>query len=148
MAVPAVAAGLKAIQASAGVTGLTVRASSIAGAGLGVFAERDFPAGQVVAVYMGHLLSEQEIEEALSSTDDHAFSYTMYLAEGVWIDAETIPSNVARYINDHRDASRLNCAFIKKPQLLLAEVATLRDIRVGEELFVSYGPHYWAQPLA
>ena len=56
------------------------------------------------------------------------------------------PTNLqikARYINDCLDPTRHNVTFVLDPTHDRAAVVTLRDIDVGEELYVSYGQAYW-----
>jgi len=56
------------------------------------------------------------------------------------------PSNVnikARYINDCLETKRYNVKYVLDPKMERAAVVSLRDIKAGEELFVSYGQYYW-----
>lgn len=126
-------------------TGLMVKASTIAGAGLGLFAERAFAEGEVVCVYTGILLTRNEVIELGSHGDDwpDRLQFVMGFPEHeVCIDSPPggLPS---RFINDNDDRSRLNVRFVKRERLLLAEVVALRDLAPGEELFADYGPEFW-----
>lgn len=56
------------------------------------------------------------------------------------------PSNLsikARYINDCLDERSYNVAFVMDSIMERAAIVTLRDIKAGEEIFVSYGQAYW-----
>ena len=56
------------------------------------------------------------------------------------------PSNLhikARYINDCLEERSHNVAFVMDPVMERAAIVALRDIKAGEELFVSYGQAYW-----
>ena len=48
-----------------------------------------------------------------------------------------------RYVNDNVDPSRLNCKFEKVPARGKAFVVSTRELRAGEELFLSYGRGHW-----
>jgi len=61
----------------------------------------------------------------------------------VWIDAESDPTILARYINDPLLPLAYNVKFVKRPESSHAEVVATRDIVEGEELFVDYGAGYW-----
>ena len=53
--------------------------------------------------------------------------------------------NLIRYINDCINPAGYNAVFQKQPELGMAYVVALRDIEVGEEIFVDYGKWYWAK---
>lgn len=59
------------------------------------------------------------------------------------MDAGPHPDVLARYINDHIDASRHNVKFVKLKSELRALVLATGPIRAGEEVFASYGAVYW-----
>jgi hypothetical protein len=64
-----------------------------------------------------------------------------------FIDALPTKDVLARFINDPRLEERYNVAFehIKEPDVWHCPVVAQRDIAIGEELFVSYGPRYWSE---
>jgi len=103
----------------------------------GLFANEEIKAGQVICQYVGNVL---RTKEALKLVDK---SYLMRLGEQVYVDAKHSPYCLARYINDCRNPAGYNATFIKDPRLQCAWVTALRDIAVGEEIFVDYGKWYW-----
>ena len=69
--------------------------------------------------------------------------YLMRLGPEVYVDARLHPRLPARYINDARDPEGVNLIFDKRPKDGKAIVYAIRDIDSGEELYASYGRHYW-----
>ena len=75
----------------------------------------------------------------------------MRLGEQCYIDArEKGPDGgtpcIARYINDCINPAGINVRFDKMPLATpypCANVVAIRDIEIGEELFVDYGKWYW-----
>lgn len=70
-----------------------------------------------------------------------------------FVDALPTTNVLGRYINDPIGPSgsvneeRCNVKFshIQQPGIWHCPVIALRDIEEGEELFISYGPRYWAE---
>ncbi|KAL4162934.1 hypothetical protein PRNP1_003466 [Phytophthora ramorum] len=118
--------------------GVEVRDSTIPGAGKGLFATRKHPQGSIVCEYTGVVLPNRE---AWKLPDK---SFLMKLGDGKYIDALNCPEVLARYINDCRGhRGGFNVHFDKRPQEDKALVVAMRDIRLGEEIFVDYGRRYW-----
>jgi hypothetical protein len=128
---------------------LSPRQSGIPGAGLGLFytpSIRD-PAGSVggavvssgdTLCYMtGHL---HTFHSAKTVTDR---TYLLLLHGDNLVDSGPLLQIKARYINDPLNENYVNCKFV--PEQDRAAVVATRDIEIGEELFVSYGPGYWSQ---
>ena len=69
-----------------------------------------------------------------------------------YVDASLEDSCYVRYCNDNRDVEDGNNAIFEKeahPIVALHDkcyVVALRDIKVDEEIFVSYGDSYWNEP--
>lgn len=121
---------------------LLVAASSIPGAGLGVFAGRSFDEGEVTCVYTGIRLTTLE---ALRTPD---WRYLVVLGknrrgERVWIDARPTLEVVARYINHHFEPGRRNIAPEPVPDEAKWLMRASRPICAGEELYYDYGAIHW-----
>ena len=118
--------------------GVEVRPSRIRGAGDGLFASRDFAAGEALGEYYGLVLTLLQA---------HNLEDRDYLMGGFGInahvDAKFALDAPARYVNDHFDASRLNAHFVKDRQRRRAALIASRPIRRGEEVYASYGESYW-----
>mmetsp|Transcript_17100 Transcript_17100/g.37074 ORF Transcript_17100/g.37074 Transcript_17100/m.37074 type:complete len:317 (+) Transcript_17100:21-971(+) len=124
--------------------------STIEDAGNGLFAMISIPKGDVICYYTGYRHDYQSQKRLRDR------SYVLKLQNG-WpkhdrrndgfVDALPCKSVLARYINDPRCEERCNVKFdhIQEPGVWHCPVIALRDIEVGEELFISYGPRYWAE---
>jgi len=119
--------------------GVEPRPSLIDGAGQGLFATRDFGAGELLCVYRG-----KKVPLAASMRGEAGSSDYRMGGFGLFsVDATDAPEVLARYINDHADVRCLSVKFVKLVREYTALVVALRDIAAGEELFVSYGEVYW-----
>jgi hypothetical protein len=119
--------------------GIEVRASGIAGAGLGVFAKTRLPRKTTLAYYRGEDLSQEQYDARYPSGT--LAQYVLQLSQDVFVDArDPSLSNWTRYINDPKGSEkrRANVQFTQSGGL-----RTLRSIAPGEELLVSYGPYYF-----
>jgi hypothetical protein len=129
---------------------LKVSPSTIEGAGNGLFASSPIPKGETICHYTGYRHDYQSQKRLRDR------SYILKLQNG-WpkfdrkndgfVDALPCPEVLARYINDPRREDKCNVKFehIQQPGIWHCPVVALRDIDVGEELFVSYGPRYWVE---
>lgn len=119
---------------------LEVRASSIPGAGNGLFTQTDIPKGFRIVEYKGEIRTWHEARL------DHTNAYIYFLKPNYVIDARNAPKSLARHCNDAEGLTRAkgksNNAKFEADGLRVFLVA-LRDITAGEELFVSYGKRYW-----
>ena len=121
---------------------LAVRASTVSGAGQGLFAARPFRKDELLCVYSGTPVSLAEAMRR-QQAGDHG-DYVMGGFGPNWrVDAGPHPGVKARYINDNFDAGRINARFVKLKADRVALVLAERDIEAGEEVFASYGEGYW-----
>ena len=119
--------------------GVEVRRSRIPRSGDGLFASRDFAAGEQLGEYRGRVLSLLQATR-LEDRD--------YLMGGFGInshvDARFALDAPARYVNDNFDKSKLNAEFEKDKAAKRAKLVATRAIRRGEEIYASYGESYWS----
>ena len=127
---------------------LEVKTSEIPNAGLGLFTATAVPNGSVVTEYYGHL---HTLRTARNSPDKR---YQILLPPSPFLlpssplildcssmsDFSSLP---ARYINDPRSLSFLNCVFVPNQAALCVDVVAIRDLTPGEEIYVDYGEAYW-----
>lgn len=120
--------------------GLEVKRSTIPGAGLGLFAVREFIAGERVAQYDGERLSSEEYQQRYEGQP--MGTYGIELDDDVVLDARRTDSGVARYACDyHGSKNGPNAEFVvffEKSGGEVWIVATKR-IKPGDEIFVDYG---------
>lgn len=138
---------------------MSVRASSIANAGLGVFATDVIFENQIVTgcTYGGDVLT---FVEARCTTNK---DYLMALHFNVHVDAScrSCLGYLGRYVNDLRGGDgdeeqknekreftlsskkENNVVFVKDVESRSASLKALRAIAVGEELTAAYGEQYW-----
>lgn len=117
-----------------------VQLSTIAGAGLGLFATRDFKRGDVIAPYSGELVS--------NDTDAANDNYILQINQ-TWSVTPKNPekSGVGRYANTDRSGVNNNARFAKQPKLLQVLIKATKTIKAGQEILVPYGP-YFQWPVA
>jgi SET domain-containing protein len=118
--------------------------SQIKGSGLGVFTEDDILEDTIIGEYRGELI------ESFEQIDN---DYYYQLIEpnketgqkGLGVDASKLPRCYMAMINDATLDKKYenNCMFEDDIENKKVYVITTRDIKAGEELFVSYGDSYW-----
>jgi hypothetical protein len=116
--------------------GLRVTKSTVAKAGLGLFAAKDFSKGQHVADYTG--------DQLLLRTDNSGGEYVLQMSKREGIDASRTNSGYGRWANDPKGSdNRANTEFVVNTQYRTGRLRTTRAVKKGEELFVAYGVDYW-----
>ncbi|MCL1888252.1 MAG: SET domain-containing protein-lysine N-methyltransferase [Kiritimatiellaeota bacterium] len=108
---------------------LRVGRSGVAGAGRGVFARVDLPAGTRVAEYTGVVCDDKDY--ALEDEGDYVVLFSV--GRGRVIDPRKGGGSVARWINHSCDP---NCAAAQEGGRIFIE--TLRPVATGGELFYDY----------
>lgn len=110
------------------VYNLDIYTSTIPDAGLGVFANEDIMACEHIDFYTGDRMSFPMSK------------YYFQIEDGIGIDAGSYPRCYMAMINDGFEKNNCKFAVAKDKQV---SVWSIRDIKKGEELFVSYGDNYW-----
>lgn len=118
--------------------GVKVAESTIAGAGLGLFATRRLKKDQVVCPYLGGICEESTIRRLYGL---NTAVYAVQLTAGVTENAD-ICRGIGSLCN-HKTRG-FNCRLAKYKHRTV--VRAVRDIKAGTELFVSYGSDYRFQP--
>lgn len=117
---------------------ISVRQSPVHGNG--VFATENIPAGTLICIYRGELISAEEADrrsEARSPNLPASPIYIFEIDENFCIDAtNTGTENPARFINH---SCNENCEAIWNERERRLEIRALRDIVAGEELSFDYG---------
>jgi SET domain-containing protein len=118
--------------------------SQIKDAGLGVFTDEDILENTIIDEYRGELIESFE-------SVDNPYYYEIIEPNkennqlGIGVDASKLPRCYTAMINDASFEKDLqnNCEFQDDIEKKTVYVVTIRDIKAGEELFVSYGDNYW-----
>lgn len=118
-------------------SGLSIKKSSIPGAGLGVFAERDFPKGTRFGPYTGEITDNVTGDNWIYSW--HVYDLNARLKH--YIDgSQKNVSNWLRYINCPRTVDEENLYLFQFNDEIY--YVTYECIKRGTELLIWYGPGY------
>lgn len=138
--------------------GVQVRTSSIANAGLGLWADRDFAPYDIITEYTGAVISKKQMVQL---TVQHRFQYVAQMTNDLYIDGfrfDDVSRACGSMANDPRDSKRYNSRLYasnpppsirpevrkgRKTRLRLFLVA-IRSIPKGSEVFFGYGKEYWS----
>jgi hypothetical protein len=147
---------------------VSIRLSSIPGAGAGVFAEEDVPKNEVLTEYWGRL---KDRKEALKLREEKKDTHlrTMGFRQGALDGRITEEMRIEDYLEGHRVGSFINCppegvqanceyivkewdgGAVRNGSVFVAQrvfLQTTRAVLAGEELFVKYGRTYESLHLA
>lgn len=122
---------------------LLVKRSKLPKAGKGLFTKRDIKKGERFVEYLGEIVTEAELDRR---AEKDIYGYAFYISKKKCIDAFYTPNELARYANDAKGLNKVkglnnNCSYLvyKNSGWIEAE----KNIKAGEEIFVSYGAEYW-----
>jgi len=121
---------------------LTIKKSTVPGAGKGLFTKVPIKKGTLIVEYKGEILTWKEVE----AMAEYRIGYVFFVYNTHVIDAWNYKRSLARYANDARGLVRLpgvnnNCEYHVFRRRVF--IRALRDIPAGSELFVAYGSEYW-----
>lgn len=122
---------------------LIVKKSQLPNAGKGLFTTTPIKKGEKVIEYKGEIIDWKEYEKRVTEDKD---GYLFFINKKTCIDAWNTPQHKARYANDAQGLSKTkglknNCVYeVEKNQCF---IVTTRDVKAGEEIFVSYTKEYW-----
>jgi hypothetical protein len=122
-------------------SGLRIRPSTIPGAGRGLFTTRPFMAGELVTHYTGDLADTPETRALVAPSH-----YVASVTHDRLVDAARTNTEPGRMINSPAASGRgTNCTWSVYPRgSNHIRITASEDIPTGTELFVGYGPQYWA----
>ena len=113
-----------------------IKASTIEGVGMGLFAKERIEVEDTIGYYTGKVINEKEFYR-----EDRPFNaYILWVCKTCIIDGEGEGSNYTRYIN-HSDEP--NAFLVVSSRWKTARFEALRTIEPGEEIFFDYGDDYW-----
>jgi SET domain-containing protein len=119
-----------------------VKKSSLPNAGNGLFVKIDFKKGEMITEYKGRRRTWAQVE------NDADNGYIFHIDDDNVIDAQKNVNTFGRYANDaaglHRVSGlRNNAEYIEESNRVF--IRATRNIKAGNEVFVSYGKRYWKQ---
>lgn len=122
---------------------LLVKTSKLPKSGKGLFTSKPIKEGAKVIEYKGEIIPWKEYQKRVDNNKD---GYLFYVNRSKCIDAFPTPQYKARFANDAEGLSRVkgfknNCVY--EVQDGKCFIVTTRDIKAGEEIFVSYTKEYW-----
>eukprot|EP00957_Ditylum_brightwellii_P131735 10046936-Ditylum_brightwellii.AAC.1 len=98
------------------------------------------PSGSIICYYTGHrhnFFSQKYLQDR---------SYLLNVTGDFLVDSKDLLQIKARYVNDPLNSKLINCTFVPDYEdCYRCKLVAKRNIRCGEELFVSYGQYYWVQ---
>jgi SET domain-containing protein len=122
---------------------LVVKRSKLPKAGKGLYTKRDIKKGERFVEYLGEVVTEAELDRR---AEKDIYGYAFFITKNKCIDAFYTPDELARYANDAKGLTKIkglnnNCSYVvyKNSGWIAAE----KNIKAGEEIFVSYGSEYW-----
>ena len=122
---------------------LLVKTSLLPNAGKGLFTDKAIKKDSKIIEYKGEIIDWKEYTKRVKEDKD---GYLFFISNNRCIDAYPTPRYKARYANDAEGLSRVkglkNNAVYEIFDNKCFIVAT-RDIKAGEEIFVSYTKEYW-----
>ena len=121
---------------------LYIQQSQIPNSGKGLFTAIKIYKDEVITVFKGKILSDSEAETIAKSGNDQ---YFINLLDGTILDSNPVAC-FAKYANDASGFS--SSEFKNNAKIALDDeenicLIALKNIKVSEEIFCSYGKSYW-----
>lgn len=121
---------------------LYIQESQLLNSGKGLFTAIDIFKEEIISVFKGEILSDEEAEKSVKSGND---GYFMNLLNGKILDCKNTYC-FAKYANDAKGLSKSD--FKNNAKITLDEdgnvcLIALKKIKSGEEIFCDYGKKYW-----
>ncbi len=121
---------------------LYIDPSQIPNAGMGLFTAIKIYKNEIIAFFDGEILNEAEQKKRIQQNNQ---GYFVVLINGKILDSIHTEC-FAKYANDANGTSKShfkNNAFISLNENDKPCIVAARSIKVGEEIFCSYGDNYW-----
>ena len=117
-------------------------ASQIQNAGNGLYTAIDIYKNEIISLFKGEIVSNKEAEKRAQQNNDN---YFINLLDGTIMDS-MYTDCYAKYANDTEGVSNSN--FKNNAEITLDDdnnvcLKALKKIKLGEEVFCSYGKAYW-----
>lgn len=122
---------------------LLVKTSKLPNAGKGLFTDKPIKKDSKIIEYKGEIIDWKEYEKRVLEDKD---GYLFYINKKRCIDAFSTPKHKARYANDAEGIGRVKGLKNNAEYEIIGDqcfIVAERDIKAGEEIFVSYSKEYW-----
>lgn len=121
---------------------MTIKKSTLPGAGKGLFTKVFIPKGTRIVEYKGKIVTWKEVEKMA----DDRNGYVFFFNNKYCIDAWKTKKGIAHYANDARGIVRLdgvgnNAEYVTEKKRCYIEA--VKDIPANSEILVGYGAEYW-----
>ncbi len=121
---------------------LYIQDSQITNAGKGLFTAIDIYPNEIISLFKGEILTDNEAQKRVSEGND---KYFMNMLDGTILDAMNVDC-FAKYANDAEAFSKLE--FKNNSKITLDDnnnvcIVATKKIKSGQEIFCSYGAKYW-----
>ena len=121
---------------------LYIQDSQITNAGKGLFTAIDIYPNEIISLFKGEILTDNEAQKRVSEGNDR---YFINMLDGSILDSMNVDC-FAKYANDAEAFSK--SLFKNNAKIALDEennvcVIAIRNIKSGSEIFCSYGKKYW-----
>jgi len=124
---------------------LSIKKSQVPSAGHGLWAEKNFKRGEIIVKYEGEKITWKECERRNQEQEGYG-DYYFFISKTNCIDAQHTTWAQGRYANDASGLIRIKgLRNNARYEIINGEVVikASRNIKSGEEIFVSYGRSYW-----
>lgn len=129
--------------------GICIQPSTLSGAGLGLFAAQAFSGGSKITGYAGKLISREDaLLRRQNGQDSHIvrageFAFHSHYVDGIAADQLKMGMYGGSACN-HKPGMEANARLVHfDPPNERVEIQAIRNIGIGEEIFVDYGRTYW-----
>lgn len=121
---------------------LYIQDSQITNAGKGLFTAIDIYPNEIISIFKGEILTEEEAQKRVSKGNDR---YFINMLDGSILDSMNIDC-FAKYANDAEAFSKLE--FKNNSKIALDDddnvcIIATKKIKSEQEIFCSYGSKYW-----
>ena len=122
---------------------LIVKTSLLPNAGKGLFTDKAIKKDSKIIEYKGEIIDWKEYTKRVKEDKD---GYLFFISNKRCIDAFSTPRYKARFANDAEGLSRVKGLKNNAVYEVFDDkcfIVSTRDIKAGEEIFVSYTKEYW-----
>jgi len=123
---------------------LVVKKSQLPKSGKGLYTLENIPKGEYIIEYKGEIITDKEATRR--AAEDDCYGYMFYINKNRCIDAYYTTEHKARYANDAAGLGRVEDLKNNSVYETIDKkcfIKSTRNIKAGEEIFVSYGKEYW-----